>query len=108
MVAGMSDPQTALVVFRSADELPTAASATAFAPDPATVASVQSYFQSLGFDVHPAVGVSFAIEGDPSVFESAFGSAAGAFDLDRLPEDVREAVGAVTVTEPPDFGPTNP
>jgi hypothetical protein len=103
----------------------TSESVAGLMPDPAAVERARSHFSSRGFEVSEAVAISFSITGPRSVFEETFGDhpaldaaertvrGAGGegpleLPLDRLPDEVRETVEAVTFTPPPAFGPTAP
>lgn len=96
-------------------------------PDPATVESLRSTFERLGFDVGPAVALSFSISGSDALFDHRFpstaptiallgsGSAADApssevmLALDDLHDrDELAGVAAIFFPERPDFGPGNP
>jgi hypothetical protein len=57
------------------------------------------------------VGTSFSIEAPPGVMERTFPGFTGQpgeLRMDRLPPGVREALEAVVVERPPDYGPPNP
>lgn len=84
-------------------------------PPEAVVHHVVRAFSDAGFDVGPYVGVSFAITGTQAAFERVFGVDPLAEDFDQrelpmtgLKADVAPYVAAVTMTEPPAFGPGNP
>jgi hypothetical protein len=116
---------TAQVVLRpagAAEAGPTTSANLATAlPDPAAASHVRSYFEQGGFEVGELVGTSFSVSGSLDEFAATFSwdrddlepilsRAGGAAEIDagNLPNDVREAVQAVVVTPPPDFGPWNP
>ena len=82
-------------------------------PEPAAIAAVQAELATGGFKVHQALGISFSIEGPPSLFRRYFGitpiqSADGVWSigagtelpLDGLPAQTRALVRAVVI-EPP-------
>jgi len=84
--------------------------------------SVRAQFEGAGFTVGPLIGVSFSIAGPKDLFERYFktqldfvrqpdavrsaSSEDQMFPLDPLPEETKQAIQAVLVTRPPDFGPT--
>jgi hypothetical protein len=102
----------------------TAATLADHAPDPEAARHVADHLRGAGFDVGDLIGISFPVTARRSRFEEVFGApltvgeeTSGTITnattvngelelpLDRLPEDVRRAVIAVTFTAPPDFGP---
>jgi hypothetical protein len=108
VVGNVSERRSAIVVLRSPIDSPTATRAEELVSDPAAAAAVQEYFVRLGFQVGPLVGVSFAIDGNQTLFESVFGPKTGEFDLARIPVSIRAWLVGVTATEPPTFGPDRP
>jgi hypothetical protein len=113
----MADPQrSALVVLKPgqrADVDPSRANEVPPADD--VVQQVRRAFADAGFDVGPFIGISFAITGSEAVFERAFGVdpldakfRGPQLPLDRMGEEITQHVAAVTLTEPPAFGPGNP
>jgi hypothetical protein len=105
----------ALVLLRTADgRRPEAADLTAdriegLVPDPQVVERVSAFFPDAGFDVGPVAGLTLPISGPPGAFEATFGvppvGPAEEYPLDRLPEDVRRWIAAVTAPAALDFGP---
>lgn len=99
----------------------TAATISAFLPDPAAAQATRRHFQQAGFEVGEVVGNSFSITAPAATFHQALGARVrhhdGAVTLDGtdsrdvplrdLPDDVRHHVSAITLPEPPDFGPTS-
>jgi len=84
-------------------------------PADAVVQQVISAFVDAGFDVGPFIGISFAISGTEAVFKRTFGVDPLAeqfrgpeLPLDRMSGEITKHVAAVTLTEPPAFGPGNP
>ena len=92
----------------------TAQTVKAFAPAPDAVELARRHFDQAGFKAGRLSGISFTITAPRSVFEATFGKKAVAakgsgpveYPVDRLPEAVRKAVKAVTLSRPLDFGPT--
>jgi hypothetical protein len=89
-------------------------SAQVILSDAEAATAVAEFFASAGFETGPFVGTSFAIAGPRERFEETFGSAAGSslaetrpFELppSALPDDVADAIEAIAVGGPPDFGP---
>ncbi len=86
---------------------------------------VRDVFRLLGFEVGDLVGNSFSITGPVHLFESVFKTRlrqlnsggiqfsttaqASNYELasQKIPDDLREYVAAVTFTPPPAFGPAN-
>jgi hypothetical protein len=96
-------------------------------PDPAAVEALRSAFERLGFDVGPAVALSFSISGPDGLFDDRFPSTAPTLELlgsgsgdaassgeimlsldDLDPRDDLTNVTAIFFPERPDFGPGNP
>lgn len=91
-------------------------------PDPAAVEALRSTFERLGFDVGPAVALSFSISGPDALFDDRFPSTAPTLELlesasgsevmlaldDLRPRDELAGVAAIFFPERPDFGPGNP
>lgn len=92
------------------------------APAEDVVQRVRQALAEAGFEVGPAVGISFSISAEASRFERYFATPlrhhAGStrwfagddderLELPReaLPAEIREAVRTVAFTPPPDFGP---
>jgi hypothetical protein len=82
---------------------------------PSVVRKVMASFISEGFEVGPFVGISFAITGPQALFDRVFGVdplsddfAGPELPTDRLDGELVPHIAAVTVTEPPAFGPGNP
>ena len=94
-------------------------------PSPESVTAVTAAFRSLGFEVGPMLGISFAITGAVRVFRKVFkarirrtyeggiacggevGAAGLELPLENLPSDVVASIQTVTFVPPPDFGPTD-
>jgi hypothetical protein len=114
--------RSAVVILRApGDETATPATAADVAgrlPADDEVATARRAFESLGFEVAPAVATSFSISGSEERFRATFGPAVDAVDaaggrevelpLDPVPEEARRVVRAVVCTAAPDFGPGNP
>jgi hypothetical protein len=108
-------PVGALVLLRTADgRRPEAADLTAsrieaLLPEPQVVEGVSAFFADAGFDAGPVAGLTLPITGPPDAFESTLGvppvGPGEEYPLDRLPEDVRRSVAAVTAPAALDFGP---
>ncbi|HYN35264.1 MAG TPA: hypothetical protein VES40_21745 [Ilumatobacteraceae bacterium] len=80
-----------------------------FLPDVGEFERVMDWFDAAGFVVDSPGPISFSIEGDRERFESWFGDIDnGPFDLDALPDDIRQCLAAVEFMDAPDFGPGNP
>jgi hypothetical protein len=95
-----------------------------FQPSAETVAIATSAFSALGFEVGPFVGNSFSITAPQEHFEQVFkvrlqrqksgglqivgGHGRGQLELSlgSLPQQLQGRVVAVTLTPPPEFGPT--
>jgi hypothetical protein len=76
---------------------------------------VTGAFAAQGFQVGPCIGISFSITAEKETFERAFGvdpqsTQFGGLELplDHVGADVVPFIDAVTLTEPPAFGPGNP
>ena len=97
-----------------------------FLPSSSSVTEARRALEAAGFEVGNVVGNSFSITASAKTFEKVFkvklqrdkekgvtARAARATEesyelpVDKLPEDVRRHVAAVTFTPPPDFGPTS-
>lgn len=97
-----------------------------YLPSSAAVTEARRAFEAKGFQVGNVVGNSFSISAPAKTFEKVFKvklqrdkqkgvtarasrAAEKSYELpvDKLPEDVRSHVAAVTFTPPPDFGPTS-
>jgi hypothetical protein len=109
------DVVSALVIVRPAaggtlqDEAITATNVEALQPHEEELSRARAFFENAGFSVTAAVGPSFAITASADLFEQVFGARPDPeLDLNRLPEQIRGVVDAVTLSRPPDFGPTNP
>jgi hypothetical protein len=66
-----------------------------------------------GLEIGPVVGSSFSITAPQSTFDRVFGTTLAdglpkELPLGRLPAGVRKTIEAITFSEPPDFGPSNP
>ena len=90
----------------------TAANVHQYTPAPETVEKVTSWFASKGFEVGPAVGLSFSISAPKSVFEHVFKTKLARrkslkLPLEPIANKVAEEIEEVTFTPPPDFGPTS-
>lgn len=108
----------ALVILQSPagpppDSALTAARLAAELPDAEAVAAVQAELSGAGFTVHPALGISFSIEGRVADFQRYFGvsphqdaqglwSVEGgmALPLDGIPERARELIREVVFESP--------
>jgi hypothetical protein len=84
-------------------------------PSPPIVQAVMSAFRDYGFELGPFIGISFAITGSKAAFQRVFSVdphslEAGSPELPtgRLPDEISQHIMAVTITEPPAFGPGNP
>jgi hypothetical protein len=103
----------------------TSANLSEFTPPSDAVAAATRYFAGLGFSVGPMLGNSFSISDKSSSFEKTFGvklrrrgggveavradrTAGLELPLEKIPAAVSRTLQAVTLTAPPDFGPTNP
>ena len=89
----------------------TAENVAALAPKAEAAAEVARTLARAGFDVGPAVGLSFSISARRSVFDQFFGiesagTTRGTIPLDGVPAAARRHVEAITFPPPPDFGPT--
>jgi|SRR5215211_2015036 len=82
--------------------------------DAGAASEVCGFFATAGFETGPFVGTSFAITGPRERFEETFGAAAGSslaetrpveLPTSAVPDDVAEAIEAIAVGGPPDFGP---
>jgi hypothetical protein len=82
--------------------------------DAGAASVVCEFFATAGFETGPFVGTSFAITGPRERFEKTFGAAAGSslaetrpveLSPSAVPDDVAEAIEAIAVGGPPDFGP---
>lgn len=110
------DGQTAITAENIAD----------YSPSPDTVAAAAAGFKKAGFEIGNMVGNSFSITATKSTFEKFFKiklkaddrgglMVAGAKDapasyelpLKALPKDLLQFVAAVTLSPPPDFGPSS-
>lgn len=96
-----------------------------YLPSTQATAEARLAFQAAGFQVGQAVGNSFSITAPAKTFEKVFkvkvqrdkekgvmaqaSTSEGSYELpvNKLPEDTRRHVAAVTFTPPPDFGPTS-
>ncbi len=76
---------------------------------------VADFFSSAGLEADPLVGTSFAISGPATRFRAIFGETAwepegsppAELPLSALPDDLADAVEAIAIPGPPDFGPTS-
>ncbi len=97
-----------------------------YTPSAETIDVTTRYFGDQGFQVGPAVGISFAVTAPKEHFEKLFGASLqrneqgmlqvvdpddGSFGyelpLDRLPDGVRSRVIVVALEEPTSFGPSD-
>ncbi|HEY5784200.1 MAG TPA: hypothetical protein VIT65_05450 [Microlunatus sp.] len=108
-------PRSALVVLHPGPVTSAGQRASEVPPPRHIVDQVTNAFAARGFQVGPCVGISFAITADRSVFERTFGvdPQSSRFEgpelpLDHVGPEIHQLVDAVTVTEPPAFGPGNP
>jgi hypothetical protein len=103
----------------------TAENIAEYLPAPQTVSEAQRAFAEAGFEVSPAVGMSFSITAPASTFEKVFkvkllpderggvkartkrGEPGYELPLDALPNELKRHVVAVTFTPPPEYGPGN-
>lgn len=77
--------------------------------------SVAHFFSSAGLEAGPLVGTSFAISGPAARFRAIFGETAwepqssspAELPLSALPDDLADAIEAIAIPRPPDFGPTS-
>jgi hypothetical protein len=94
-------------------------------PSAAVVQRAATAFADAGFEVGPVVGNSCSITAPKTTFEKVFGTklhrnkqsgdvrpaphGASEYELplSKLPKSVTQLVETVTLTPPPDFGPTN-
>lgn len=95
-----------------------------YLPSSSSITEARQAFANAGFEVGPVVGNSFSITALKRTFEkvarvrltedkmSGVRAQVGEqlsyeLPIEKLPEDLRRHVAAVTFTAPPDFGPTN-
>jgi hypothetical protein len=82
--------------------------------EPDAVERVRRYFVRQQFQLGELVGTSFSISSPPERMEGLFRGfrrieqRGGELPLDAIPAEVRGAIAAVVVDEPPAFGPGNP
>lgn len=86
--------------------------------DSAGASALRQWFVRRGFTTSAPAGISFSVTGPRSLFEDTFhvqfdeaGNRPGhevlELTLPELPDELADAVDAVTFSEPPDFGPTS-
>lgn len=76
------------------------------------VEPVRAYFTDHGFHVGEVIASGFALTGPRAAYLEAFGTApdtvaAGELPLGLLPQEIADAIEAVAVLSPPDFGPAS-
>jgi hypothetical protein len=112
----MTEPLRSALVVLLPGPVTTAGQRASEAPPPRQVVEqVTSAFAARGFQVGPCVGISFSITADASLFERTFGVDPQSkrfrgpeLPMDRIGPEISQLVDAVTVTEPPAFGPGTP
>lgn len=107
--------RSALVVLHPGPVTSASQRAAEVPPPRHVVEQVTNVFAAQGFRVGPPVGISFSISADKDLFERTFGVDPQSkrfrgpeLPLDRIGAEIRPFVDAVTLTEPPAFGPGNP
>lgn len=107
--------RSALVVLHPGSATSASQRAAEVPPSREVVDQVTSAFAARGFQVGPFVGISFSITADKDLFERTFGVDPQSrrfqgteLPLDRIAPEITQLVNAVTLTEPPAFGPGNP